>query len=96
MKELVQFSDFCDRFRSYERNENFSYDAKKLLFNYLEEYEKDVGEEITLDIIGLCCEYSEDALETVLEDYGLETFEELQENTWCVLVDENTVLYQNY
>jgi len=59
MKENVGFCDFQDRFRTMDRNENFSYEGKKALFEYLEQYEEDCNTEIELDVIALCCEYTE-------------------------------------
>ena len=55
----IGFSQFCDAFRSYDRNENFSYKGKRALFDYLESLSEDTGEAIKLDVIALCCEYSE-------------------------------------
>jgi hypothetical protein len=59
MYQTVNFSDFCDAFRSMDRNENFSYEGKRALFDYLEQYEEDVGEPWELDVIGLCCDWTE-------------------------------------
>ena len=64
MKTIINFSQFVDSFRE-DRKNTFSYDGKKALFEYLEQYEEDTGEEIELDIIALCCEYTE--YETALE-----------------------------
>lgn len=96
MKETVNFCDFCDRFRDFDRRENFSYEGKRILFDYLEEYEEDCDTEIELDIIALCVEYSEDPLKEVLENYELASFDELQENTWAVMVTDKDVIYQIY
>lgn len=49
---------FCDSFSGTYKN-NFSYDGKRALFDYLESMEEDIGEKIELDTIVLCCEYSE-------------------------------------
>jgi hypothetical protein len=59
MREQVNFSDFTDRFRTMDRDESFSYEGKKALFDYLEEYEDSCGEEIELDVIALCCDFTE-------------------------------------
>ena len=81
MKGAVTFSDFCDRFRDMGRNDSFTYAGKRALFDYLEEYEEGTGEEIELDVIGLCCEYSEHdtALEAAREygcDYTVSLFDD--------------------
>jgi hypothetical protein len=58
MKQTINFHQFVDSF-SEERKNTFSYHGKKALFEYLEQYEEDTGEEIELDTVALCCEYSE-------------------------------------
>ena len=96
MKQTIQFGDFQDAFIRMNRKENFSYQGKKALFEYLEEYEQNTGEEIELDVITLCCEYNEDSIEDVLANYSLESLDELRENTTVIWEDGTDVLYQNY
>lgn len=72
------FCDFCDAFSDTYKN-NFSYNGKRALYDYLEEYEESTGEEVVFDIIALCCEYSE--YETTLEaaqEYGYEESVDLE------------------
>ena len=59
MKQTVNFTMFCDKFTSTDRKENFSYDGLRALFDSLEEYEDSCGEEIELDVIALCCDFTE-------------------------------------
>ena len=59
MKNTINFTDFTDAFLNMNRQEQFTYEGKKALFEYLEEYEESTGEEVELDVIALCCEYSE-------------------------------------
>lgn len=59
MKTSVNFYDFCRAFETCGRNENFSYEGKRALFEYLEELEESTGEEIELDVVALCCDYAE-------------------------------------
>lgn len=61
-------SQFRDEFRQCGRADQFSYEALGLLFDYLE----DVDNDYDLDVIALCCEYSEDSIEQIAESYGLE------------------------
>ena len=58
MKQSINIYDFERAFKRSER-ENFSYDGLKALFEYLEDLESDIGEEIELDVIALCCDYAE-------------------------------------
>ena len=59
MKQTVQEHDFLDAFRAYGREDQFTRAGLIALFDYLEELESGCGEEIELDVIGLCCDYSE-------------------------------------
>tara|TARA_R110000822_G_C15056385_1_gene466965 strand:+ start:72 stop:413 length:342 start_codon:yes stop_codon:yes gene_type:complete len=61
MKQTVSFNDFCDAWRSHDRNDSFSYEGKKALFEWIEEIEEDCDSETELDIIALDCEFSEHA-----------------------------------
>ena len=58
MNQQVGFSQFCDAFSDTYKG-NFTYAGKRALFDYLEGLEEDTGEEIVLDTVALCCEYSE-------------------------------------
>ena len=78
MKSTVSMYDFERAFYNMGRKDSFSYGGKAALFNHLEELEEDTGEEIELDVIALCCEYSE--FETALEaagEYGYDPGEEI-------------------
>ena len=77
MKKTVNFSDFCDAFVSANRDDSFSYEGKKALFDYFEELERDCCEEIELDVIAFCCEYSEyESVQEVMDQYSIR-FEDL-------------------
>jgi len=58
MKQTISLYQFRDQFMAC-RPDNFSYPGLVALWEYFEEYEQDTGEEIELDIIAICCEYSE-------------------------------------
>jgi len=78
MKAEISESDFIEAFKDYNRENNFSYEGKKALYNYLIDLEEDTGEEIKLDIISLCCDYEEyKNLEEYLNNYY--TTEEINE-----------------
>lgn len=70
MIQNINFSHFCDAFSDTYKN-NFSYQGKLALFDYLENYEEETGTPIELDIVALCCEYSEfDSFKDYQEQYG--------------------------
>jgi len=55
----ISFSRFCDAFHAMDRGDQFSYHGKKALYDYLEELEDSTGAPVELDVIALCCEYTE-------------------------------------
>jgi hypothetical protein len=85
MKTTVYFSEFCDYFKDI-RPDNFSYQGLRVLFDYLEEIENSCGEESELDVIGLCCEFSEESWETIASDYSIEIDETENEDEQKVKV----------
>jgi len=79
MYQTLQYGGFLDAFKRYKRVEgsadeagaNFSKRGLWTLWQMLEEYEADAGEELKLDVIGLCCtfgEYTEAEVMERLED----------------------------
>ena len=81
MKQSVNSYDFERAFVTAGRKDQFSYDGLKALFEYLEDFEEDTGEEIELDVIALCCDYCE--YESALEcakDYPFDIDEDLDED----------------
>jgi hypothetical protein len=56
MKTTIQLSDFihCDALK-----DNFSYDGRAALFNFLEQYEQDCGTELDFDPVALRCDFTE-------------------------------------
>lgn len=87
MKQTINFSQFCDSFTD-DRSNQFSYMGKKALFNYLEDYEESTGDELELDPIALCCEYTEyeNFADFQAEYSNIETLEELQDRTQYIPV----------
>jgi hypothetical protein len=71
MKTTVHFDDFRHAFNSI-RPDNFSREGLEQLFDYFEEYEKSTGEEIELDVIAICCDFTEDSFENIADLYGIE------------------------
>jgi len=72
MKQTLNFSAFVDAFNAYKRYDQFGYDALQVLFEYLEQYEEDCGQDLELDVIALCCEYSVGSVEDIAEQYGID------------------------
>ena len=51
---------------------------------------------IELDVIAICCDFTECTIKEVLRDYQLESLEELEQNTTVLKIDDETIIYQNY
>ena len=79
---------FRQTFQNYDRGDQFSYEGLNALFDYLEELSEDMGANIELDVIALCCEFSEYAdLEDIKSHYSnttLESFDDLHEHTQAI------------
>ena len=62
MKTDCTFTMFCDQFNGSQYDNNFSYDGKKALWEYLEELSDEgclTDSFDPLDIVALCCDFSE-------------------------------------
>ena len=96
-------STFRDEFRACGRVDNFSYEALGLLFDYFEAFEMDTGEEIELDVIAICCDFSEDSPENIRDHYGIDGDDEaeviatLEDNgAYVGRTSHGTLIYRNY
>jgi hypothetical protein len=94
MKQRVNFAWFLESFRMMGRYEQFGYDALRVLFDYLEDLESDTGEEIELDVIALCCDYSVYTLDEFQRDYGTEyeSIEDIANEFVIIPVDEDSFI----
>ena len=90
---------FMDRFRQMNRYEQFGYDGLSALYDYLEQYEDETGEEVELDVIALCCEYSLfDSIEELQKSYpNIESVEDLQDHTQVIEIpDSEAFIIQDF
>jgi hypothetical protein len=83
MKISVTAYDFERAFVDAGRQDQFSYEGRAVLFNYLEELEASTGQELELDVIALCCDYYEASTEEIILNYridveGLDDDEQLE------------------
>lgn len=90
----VNFSLFCDSFVKMNRDNIFSYAAKRALFDYLEEYEDDCGEKIELDVIALCCDFTEYSLADALIAYDCDELDDLRYSHNVIVIDDENVIVQ--
>ena len=101
MKTSINKSQFRDAFIRMGRKDNFSYHGLDVLFDYFEEYEESTGEEIELDVIGICCEYSEETPDEIRANYRLDAdydvMEYLLDNTQVAGVTEDgNIIYVQF
>ena len=71
------------QFRGDMVGDSFSYEGVNTLFDYLEDYEEDCGEEIEYDPTAFRCEFTEyENIEEVKKNYNdIETLDELKDHT---------------
>lgn len=94
MKTTIDFNDFRDAFRAYDRLDNFSRKGMQILFDYLEQYEQDTGEEMELDVIAICCDFSEATWQQIADGYDID-LEDCEDKTEAVreyLEDEGALI----
>ena len=99
---ITHASQFRDAFRSVGRSDQFSYEALGLLFDYFE----DNAPDMELDVIAVCCDYSEDSVDDIIEHWSIEVdtdaseerkmhevMEWLQNNTQVVGCTSSGIVY---
>ena len=94
MKQTINEYQFKDAFQKC-RPDNFSYEGLTALYDYLEQYEEDTGQEMELDVIAICCEFTE--YEDLKEFQGIyyddikgdkyKTLEEIEEETIVIPIE---------
>lgn len=73
--QTVDFSDFVRTFEAYNRADQYSREALRVIFDYLEEYSDSTGEPVELDVIGICCDYYEASWQDIARDYSIDLSE---------------------
>lgn len=72
MKQSINFNDFIDAFKAHDRYDAYGYEALRVIYDYLEQYEEDTGEEIELDVIAICCDYDAQHYTDVASNYRID------------------------
>ena len=93
----INFSQFCDGFSDTYKN-NFSYEGKRALYDYLEEYEDSTDEQVEFDPVALCCEYTEyDSLGDILSNYqNINDLQDLEDHTQVIKVEGKGYIIQDF
>lgn len=103
IKTIDSASQLRDEFHLAGRGNQFSYEAYEWIFDYFEEFDS-----TELDVVGICCDFSEDSFRDVASNFGLDLSEfddeddegirefvldYLSDNTSIVGSNESSVVY---
>lgn len=99
MKTTVSKSDFRDAFKRMDRD-NFSYDGLGALYDWIEQIDEECDKETELDVIALCCEFTEyENIEEFHGNYDKENYPDLEtiaEHTMVITVDDDSFIIQDF
>ena len=69
-EELTRW-DFVKGFDEYGRGNNFSVAAREWLYDYLDGFSQDTGDDIKFDPVAICCDWTEyEKFSDLVYDYG--------------------------
>lgn len=108
----INLYSFRDAFKRAGRENQFSYEGLGVLFDALQDFAESDARPYELDVIGLCCEFTEMSLSELLESYDITdekltddneaellyiATDYLSENTWlCGITENNTFVFQQF
>lgn len=97
MKKYVNEYDFIKAFEDMGRA-NFSTEGLQALFYHIECFEECTGTDTELDVIALCCEYTEyNNFKEFTADYSnIESIKELEDYTHVIKIDDEKFIIQNF
>ena len=72
MKQTIDLYAFREAFYKIGRKDSFSYGGLEILFDYIEELEQATGEEMELDVISLCGEFTESTIDDLISEYDID------------------------
>jgi hypothetical protein len=84
--QTINKHSFIDAFKQSSRKEQFSYEALEAIFEYLDQLSEDVGN-IELDIVSVCCDWSEMTAEEVIRSYP----DEFDPQDLSIMSEEDTL-----
>ena len=111
MIQTINKSNFIDAFKTWDTYaNNFTYEGLGLLFDYFEQLEDDTGEQLELDVVAICCDYSEDTYQQIIDNYDIDVSDcdndellikdavmvYLVRNTSVVGETNNCIIYQQF
>ena len=97
MKNTLSTAASIDYMSNFECFYEWSFNAIAALVEYLEEYEKNLGEEIEIDPIAFACEWSSyETREEAHNDYGLHIDDEELEDYTTVIEHEGGIVIMHF
>ena len=67
--QTLRKSQFVDAFDELGRDDQFSREAREILYDYYEQVSDELGEAIEVDVIGICSEWSEYDDDSIVDAY---------------------------
>ena len=100
--EMIEaFRRYEGRLKTSETHGNFTEEAIEVLFDYYDDLEN-----YELDVIGICCEWTQyDDIDEVKETYldtkqetydSDDVFEYLEDNTYHIVLDDDSILVREF
>lgn len=92
--KTIDIYKFRRAFTDYNRADQFSYEGLGALFDWLEEMTEDTHKPYELDVIGLCCEFTEYSdLAEIKEAYNtINTIDDLHDRTYAIVFDGGIII----
>jgi hypothetical protein len=92
--KTIDIYDFRAAFTDYDRNNEFSYEGLGALFDWLSEMANDCTEPYELDVIALCCEFTEYSdLAEIKQAYNtINTIDDLHDRTIAIEFDGGIII----
>ena len=92
--KTIDIYDFRAAFTDYDRNNEFSYEGLGALFDWLSEMANDCTEPYELDVIALCCEFTEYSdLAEIKQAYNtINTIDDLHDRTIAIEFDGGVII----
>ena len=94
--KTIDIYDFRRAFADYDRADQFSYEGLGALFEWLDELSEDTGTPYELDVIALCCEFTEYSdLTEIQANYSstdIESIEDLRDHTSVIEFDGGIII----
>jgi hypothetical protein len=102
MYQSVNLNGFINAFNEF-RGGNFTPEALELIYEFLTTYEDDTNMETELDVIAICCDFSEMTVSEVVEAYTIPNSEVnsiidfLEDKTLFLgITSSDTFVFQNF